>query len=59
LTGCLVGPDRFDSPDGELKQKGITTRLIGAERNCLQILINYFAKDPLGSGELKAKAESQ
>jgi hypothetical protein len=27
-----------DSPDGESKQKGITTRLIGAEFNYLRIL---------------------
>jgi hypothetical protein len=30
-----LGPD---SPDGESKQKGITTRLIGAEFNYLRIL---------------------
>ncbi len=30
-----MGPD---SPDGESKQKGITTPLIGAELNCLRIL---------------------
>jgi hypothetical protein len=30
-----LGPD---SPDGESKQKGITTRHIGAASNCLRIL---------------------
>ncbi len=31
-----------DSPDGKSKQKGITTRLIGAELNCLSIPRKVF-----------------
>ncbi len=35
----FLGPD---SPDGESKQKGVTTRLIGAEINFLSILRKIF-----------------
>jgi hypothetical protein len=34
-----LGPD---SPDGESKQKVITTRLLGAELNCVRILREIF-----------------